>query len=353
MQSAKGFAHSQSQRYNKRMSFVLALALSLAGPGHDGTRPSAAVPVDLPLSVPPPSSRFELRDPLGGVPPIMLDWATDSMGLAQQATKGSTKYQARIIWIDATANIEKYNTEDKIVTLVKGLKDVGFNTIILDVKPISGQVIYKSKLAPKLTEWKGKLLPADFDPLTFFTREAKKDGITLCVSLNAFSEGHNLLKAGPGLSGDMAKWQSVLYETKVQVKTLANRSYPVNSDFNKMPPDATSLGAFNDSAKLPPAADTFFWVAINRAGIITQSESGAQIAKAKIPPLGSILIGQGPGADYLRGIGYINTKLTFDTTPDFVPTGQRPEEQIPLMVNPNLPEVQEYERSIAKEILTN
>jgi hypothetical protein len=336
------------------MSFVLALVASLTISGGDGpvSRPSSP-PVDLPLNIPPPKSRFELQDPTGGLPAVMLDWANDSIGLAQQATRGSQRYQARIMWIDATANIDKYNTEDKIVALVRALKDVGFNTIVLDVKPISGQVIYKSKFAPKLTEWRGKQLPADFDPLALFVREAKKDGMSLCVSLNAFSEGHNLMKAGPGMSGDMAKWQSVLYETKIQVKSVANTGYAVSSDFNKAPIDASMIGAYSDASKLPAAADTFFWVAINRFGIITQSESGSQIAKAKIPNLGSILVGQGAGADFLRQVGYINSKLVFATTADFVPSGQRPEQQIPLMVNPLLPEVQEYEKGIAKEIVTN
>lgn len=257
------------------------------------------------------------------------------------------------MWIDATANIDRYNAEDKVVALVKTLKDVGFNTIVLDVKPISGQVVYKSKYAPKLAEWKGKLLPADYDPLAIFVREAKKDGISLFVSLNAFSEGHNLMKAGPALTGDMARWQSVLYETKVQVRSIANTSYSVSTDFNKLPVDGSMIGAFNDPSKLPPAGDTFFWVAINRFGIITQSESGAQIGKAKVPNLGSILVGQGAGADFLRNVGYINSKLVFDTTPDFVPSSAKPEEQVPLMVNPLLPEVQEYEKNIAKEIVTN
>lgn len=332
------------------MGFFLALAAVVAVSGGDGAPKNP--PVDLPLNVPPPTSRFDLQDPVGGLPPIMLDWVGDSVGLAQQATRGPKRYQARIMWIDATANIDRYNTEDKIVGLVKELRDIGFNTIVLDIKPISGQVIYKSKYAQKLTEWKGKLLPADFDPLTIFVREAKKDGITLCVSLNAFSEGHNLMKTGPALAGPMAKWQSVLYETKVQVKSVANTGYPVSTDYNKLP-DPSMIGAFNDSGKLPPAADTFFWVTLNRFGMIVQSESGSQIAKAKIPNLGCILVGQGAGADFLKQVGYVNSKLTFDTTPDFVPSGQRPDEQIPLMVNPNLPEVQDYEKNIVKEILAN
>jgi hypothetical protein len=333
------------------MSLLVALAASLTSAGGDDPLVRPGPSPDLPLSVPPPKSRFELVDPVGGLAPILLDWSNDSIGLAQQATRGAQRYQARIMWVDATANIDRYNSEDKIVALVKGLKDVGFNTIVLDVKPISGQVIYKSKFAPKLTEWRGRQLPADFDPLTIFVREAKKDAITLCVSLNAFSEGHNLMKAGPGLTGDMAKWQTVLYETKVQVKSVANTVFPLSTEFNKLPTDPAFLGAFTDLSKLPPASDTFFWVAVNRFGMIAQAESGAQVAKAKVPPAGSILVGQGAGADFLRSVGYLNAKLVFDTTPEFVPSGMRPDQQIPLMVNPLLPEVQDYEKSILKEIL--
>src|SRR2546423_229096 len=83
----------------------------------------------------------DLQAPPGGLPGVMLDWGNDSIGLAKQATRGAQRYQARIMWIDATANIERYNTEEKIAALVKGLKDVGFNTIVFDAKPISGQVV--------------------------------------------------------------------------------------------------------------------------------------------------------------------------------------------------------------------
>ncbi len=330
----------------------MALAASLALSGDDPAIPKMPA-VDEKLSVPPPVSRFEPADPVGGLPAVTLDWAADSVGLAQQACRGAQRYQARIIWIDATANIDRYNTEDKIVQLVGLLKTVGFNTIVFDVKPISGQVVYKSKYAPKLTEWRGKLLPAEFDPLPIFCREAKKDKITLCVSLNAFSEGHNLMHQGPALAGPMQGWQSTLYEFKAQVKAPVGTSYPVSVDFNKLPADASLIGTFDDASKLPPASDTMFWVALNRFGVVSQTESGANIGKAKVPSNGSILVGQGAGADFLRQNGAIGAKFTFDTAPEFVPAGQRPDEQVPVMVNPLLPEVQDYEKGIVKEILTN
>lgn len=328
------------------LAFTLALATALSGDG------GPSVPRDQPLKIPPPASRFELRDPVGGLPGVMLDWANDSIGLAQQATRGAQKYQARIIWIDATANIDRYNTEQKIVDLVATLKDVGFNTIVFDVKPISGQVVYPSAIAPKLTEWRGRELPVDFDPLAIMAREAKKDHISLCVSVNAFSEGHQLMKTGPAYAGTMAQWQTVLYDTKVQAVSAANTRFNVSSAFNKLDPDPNLLSVFDDATKLSPLTDGYFWVAIDRNGVVTQSESGTQIGKAKLPANGSIMIGQGAGADFLRGAGGVGMRLDYDTLPLFVPIAERPNDQIPLMVNPILPAVQDYERSIAREIVT-
>ncbi len=333
---------------------VLAALAAVAVFGGPGDPLGASPAVDQPLNIKPPKSRFELQDPVNGLPAVMLDWQNDSIGLAQQATRGSQKYQARILWIDATANIERYNTEEKIVALVKSIQDVGFNTIIYDVKPISGQVVYRSTIAPKLTEWKGRQLPADFDPLAIFTREARKDGITLCVSLNAFSEGHQIMHSGPAYSGEMSKWQTVLYSTKMSVWGLAGTSVNVSSDFNKLAPGDQQISAFNETAKLPAALDdTYFCTAINRFGFVTSSESGANLSKVKLPNLGSILIGQGSAANFLRMNGVVGQKLAFKTLPEFVRASERPEEQTPLMVNPLLHEVQEYERSIVREILTS
>lgn len=340
------------QGYNQRMNLVSALAAAIVF-GGSGEGANITPPVDQILNVPPPASRFEMQDPTGGLPAVMLDWTNDSIGLAQQSTRGVKKYQARIMWIDATANVDRYNTEDKIVKLVAALKDVGFNTIILDVKPISGQVIYNSKIAPKLAEWKGRQLPADFDPLTIFCREARKDDITLCVSLNAFSEGHNLMHAGPGYSGDMARWQSVLYEVKIDVQDPAKNGFAVSPDFNKMPADENTLGAFNSVSALPPSSDASSWAAINKYGTVLQAGPGSTLGTVKMPSGGSVLIGTGRAAAFLQSFAPLGGQLSFVTTPEYVRTGERPDQQIPLMMNPLLTDVQNYERSIVKELVQN
>ena len=114
--------------------------------------------------------RFELQAPCPTAPSVMIDTYGTGVGLASETAK-SKGYQARMLWIDATANIERYNTEAKIVALAKQIHDAGFNTVVLDIKPISGQTVYKSIYEPKLTEWRGQHLPADFDPVPIMVRK--------------------------------------------------------------------------------------------------------------------------------------------------------------------------------------
>ena len=90
-----------------------------------------------PKPVPP---RFENQNPIPMLPGVMLDRRLHGTGVANPMAR-SKGLQGRILWIDATANIERYNTELKIVDLVAKIGDTGFNTIVLDVKPISGHVI--------------------------------------------------------------------------------------------------------------------------------------------------------------------------------------------------------------------
>ena len=288
-------------------------------------------------------SRFQLIQPLPGVPPVMMDTYGYGANIANTVA-AKHKLQARIMWIDATANIDRYNTEDKIVSLVQEIQQAGFNTIALDVKPISGHVIYPSAFAPKLTEWKGKFLPEDFDPVAIFVRECKKDNISLLFSLNAFSEGHALMQTGPGY--DNLEWQTVLYDTTGEL-VLNNQRFPLTDKKNAAPTEATISYETSPTSKSDNVIAVVDWP----RNAIVDLIDGAKGSKAlTIPQRGYALVGVGPGADFLRKNATIGEKVQFDTDPVFVPISKRPNQQIPLMVNPNRPEVQEYELGVIKEL---
>ena len=293
-------------------------------------------------------SRFQLVQPLAGVAPVFADQYGYGANIANTVA-AKHQLQARTMWIDATANIDRYNTEDKIVTLVQEIKSAGFNTIALDVKPISGHVIYPSTFAPKLTEWKGKFLPMDFDPVAIFVRECKKDGMSLLFSLNAFSEGHALMQTGPGY--DKLDWQTVLYDTTGEV-VLDGVRFKL-SDQKDAAPSADTVTYVRSAASLPAVSANVIVAIVDwpRGAIVSVTDGATTGAKwPAIPQRGYALVGSGASADFLRQRAKVDQKVVFDTDPVFVRISERPNQQVPLIVNPNKPEVQEYELNVIKEL---
>ena len=298
-----------------------------------------------------PAPRFQLAYPLPGLPAITIDTELDGQGLALQTAR-ARRLQARILWIDCTANIDRYNAEDKIVSLVRQIAGAGFNTIIFDVKPISGQVAYPSKLAQKITEWKGRKLPVEFDPLRVFVREAKAAGLGLYVSLNAFSEGHRDFKVGPGYG--RPEEQTVLYEPQPLVQA-GGRQYPALGKPNVLPDSGETLGVFTDALKLPPPMEGRFAVTLGRDGRVVDGFEFGGLGRGvpTIPSQGCALIGDGAAAEFLRESAVPSAEVSFTSEPLFVPISERPEQQIPLMMNPNHPEVQRRAEEIVREVLQN
>jgi hypothetical protein len=296
------------------------------------------------ISLAPSKPRFEYSYALPNVPPVLLDYGYEAADLANQAAKAH-KLQGRVMWVDATANIDRYNTEEKIVALIAKLNEVGFNTVVLDVKPISGQVIYPSKIAPRLKEWREKILPEDFDPVPIFSREAKKAGLSLLVCFNAFSEGHSMFKVGPGY--EKRDWQTVVYDT---IPLLKNGKIPLSSQKNK--PDGPDAITFYDSAAaLPKLEPTDYAVSAEWPNykVADTSDDG----KINFPRRGFVLLGRGEGAAVLRAHTSPGEKILFDTEARYMPISEQPSPQIPLMMNPVHPEVQAYELSIMREFLAN
>lgn len=301
------------------------------------------------LKLSPPKSRFELMGPLPSVPSVMIDTLTSNWGLAQQAAR-ARKLQGRMLWVDCTANIERYNTPEKVKDVVQSAANAGFNTLVFDIKPISGQVAYPTPLAPKLTEWINRKLPLEFDPLAVFVKESKAAGLSLLVSLNALSEGHRNFKVGPGY--DRVDLQTVLYEAEPYLKT-ARGTFDLSADPNSLPDDGAKIGVYTDAAKIPPSAEGLFAVTLDKFGKVVDGFEQAGIGPGvpTIPRGGSALLGRGAGAEFLRTNAVPGATVSFDTRALFVPISARPEQQIPLMMNPHHPEVVSRAIDIAKEVV--
>lgn len=240
--------------------------------------------------------------------------------------------EGRVMWIDATANIERYNTLEKIQSTVARIKSAGFNTIVFDVKPLSSEMVYPSKYAPKLKEWKGKIL-GDFDPLGPMCAEARKNNLSIFVSMNAFCDGHRLVNRGPGF--DRPDEQTILYEAKPLVKV---------GDVK-----------FEYSTKVDPTKITFmtsvpanaYGVPCDRNGMIL--EDGRPLPKG-----GYYAVSQGLGAAMLQSIRVTAGSITLESQASFVRIGESvTDKQYPLMTSPTNPSVRRRLFDLVEEVTTN
>ncbi len=145
--------------------------------------------------------------------------------------------QARVMWFDAEANLWELSTREGVAETVAKCKDAGINTIIVDVKPLSGLVLYKSKIAPRLTRSNGKDYPADYDLLATVIDEGHKAGIPVHAAINVFSEGSQ--KLGGGRALEYPEWQCVEVAPDNTLRRVADSEAEHNAIFvNPLNPEA-------------------------------------------------------------------------------------------------------------------
>ncbi|MEI6914882.1 MAG: hypothetical protein WCL39_07110, partial [Armatimonadota bacterium] len=130
--------------------------------------------------------------------------------------------EARILWFDANANFERLATPDGVRRIVEKCKLANINIIVVDVKDISGDVLYDSRIAPRVTSMRDAEHGPDFDLLRTATQEARKQGIAVYASINVFSEGKKST-GGPAL--DHPGWESTVYAPETWVRA-GDSEYP-------------------------------------------------------------------------------------------------------------------------------
>lgn len=113
---------------------------------------------------------------------------------------------------------------------------MGFTHAVVDVRPITGEVLFNSKYAPRMEEWNGAPR-GDFDYLGYFIEQGHKQGLEVHASLNIFCAGHNYFDRGLVYSGH-PEWASIVYnperglipitEEKEKYGTMIN---PLNEEY--------------------------------------------------------------------------------------------------------------------------
>ncbi len=119
---------------------------------------------------------------------------------ASKPVSGKANPQRNILWFDATANFHRFTFKDSITYYLQKSKDAGVTDVVVDVKPITGEVLYPSKIAPQMLEWKGGKevgkKDTSWDMLSHFIEEGHRLGLTVYASANVFVAGHNYFDRG-------------------------------------------------------------------------------------------------------------------------------------------------------------
>lgn len=101
-----------------------------------------------------------------------------------------------LMWIDATANFARFSNSDSIKRYLDKCAKAGITDAVVDVRPITGEVLFDSQIAPRMTEWHGATRDPKFDYLGCFIREGHRRKIRIHASMNNFVGGHNFFGRG-------------------------------------------------------------------------------------------------------------------------------------------------------------
>lgn len=138
------------------------------------------------------------------------------------AEKETLKIEDRpkIMWVDFSANWQKFSNPDSARKYIKKVADCGFNHIVVDVKADKSEVAYNSSIAPKIKSWRGVDMPENYDYLDTMIAIGKENGMKVYASLNMFCEGTNPEEQGI-LNGDRAWWETEYYLPDGIISTAA------------------------------------------------------------------------------------------------------------------------------------
>ncbi len=301
-------------------------------------------------------------------------------------TAGS-RSQGRIMWIDGSANVTRtvHNASGDVVTdytttsegvnaIVQHCKAAHINTLVVDIKPLSGQVLYDSHVAPHMRMWKGHPVP-DFDVLAAFIKAGHAAGLQVDASINILSEGHKYFSVG--LAYEHPDWQSIVYTVDRGLNADDGARLPVHSPGE--PDDPAKPALLSDESTLlgePVSGMVGLEKTDNPFGIV---QGGANVGKQLnvtldannriTGMLDSALLGDEPLAapeegHLLTAVRaqdrawvsqhlHVGSQVRFDMHTAMLPITKAPSEKVSCFVNPLNPEVRKHELDMVREIVTN
>lgn len=217
----------------------------------------------------------------------------------------------------------------------------GINTLIVDVKPLSGEVLYNSKYAPRLGEVDGKRFPKSFDLLAAIVEEGHSAGLPMHAAVNLFSEGHRRWSRGPAY--DHPEWQVTMYEA-VRTATLGNQSIRIELVDPWEPMDAPAVYTRRSGTSVAPEAGRRYIVIEGAAVSAIVDEPAGGI---RVPEDGCIIALPASCAAAIRP----GDEVTWRAVPVFRSAAESMAPSFGIFVNPIGP-AREYELRMIQEIVS-
>lgn len=257
--------------------------------------------------------------------------------------------QGRVMWLDAEANLWELSKRAGVADTIGKCKAANINTIVVDVKPLSGYVLYNSKLSPKLTRYRGRSYPQHYDLLQTVIDEAHRAGMQVHASINVFSEGSRISPGGPAYTHP--DWQCVVYDMERFLTMRDGSPVPIRCTGEAQPEELCLYGpGAEDSGELPPNT---FYVRVGADGRPLQRGRASGRARLSAPEGGYLLVASGEQGDALErivesGAGFKVEGKSLLRRMDKVETVHNA-----VFVNPLNPEVRSHALGVVREICQN
>jgi uncharacterized lipoprotein YddW (UPF0748 family) len=260
--------------------------------------------------------------------------------------------QGRVMWVDATANIDRITTREGVNDIVARCKKANFNMIVVDVKPVSGHVLYDSKMAERLREWRGKTYPA-FDVLKAFIEEGHKAGLEIATSLNVFGEGHKYFNTG--LAYKKPEWQSVTYVVDRSLIASSGARLPVRASNEPEDPTRTTIYIGDYVQEPTKTSGEQVAVALDEdkrvAGIIDPALLDNEPLVA--PEEGHLLVVANGAMDWASQHLRAGDRTRFEAVGKRIRVTDAPSEKVAAFINPLNSAARQYELGLLKEVVQN
>ena len=258
--------------------------------------------------------------------------------------------EGRVLWMDGTANLERLSTRAGVSAVMDRCVRANVNTVVVDVKPLSGHVLYESKIAPKLREWRGVRYPAGYDLLRVALEEGQKRGLKVYANVNVFSDGHKLVRSGPVY--EKPDQQSVIYDVMRVITTPRGDQRALAIGLNRSP-GQDQITVYDSSYGAPRGfepGEAFALVLSDRVEAVVDGS----LAKrgVYIPKDGYLLVGRGDGARWLLQNLRVGDVPAWAVSTKFLPIVEAPSENIAAFVNPADPTPRSNMLRIVDEIVS-